>query len=271
MALAPARVDAVMLEARASQLFRRSAEGDAKREAFALVLACTELDVATGTETPATVRAACARAAAPAPGLPPIAAVCVRPALAGVAALKLADSPVRLAVAVGPEGARAGALEPVLAAGAREIEAALDSGAFLASRPDAVLARLAAAKSACGPALLKIVIAPRELGSFAALRRAADLALAAGADFVKTANDTEAAALPAVALLLCEALRAHARRTGREAGLSLAGHAQGPEAALGYLAIVRDTLGTAWTRPERFRLTAALPVYDAGAGRAAVA
>jgi deoxyribose-phosphate aldolase len=244
MAFAPARVDAVMLEARATQLFGRLPSGDATPPADAFI----ELDVVSGSPTPATVRAACARARAAGFGGP--AAVVVAPRFASLAAQALAASPVRVVVALGPHDDAAGAA----AAGAHEIEIRLDAGALLAGRPDDARGQIAATKRACGDAVVKVVIGARELGSWTAVRRAAGVALAAGADFLKTAGDSERSALPALALLLSELLREDARRTGRAAGL--AGRNVSAGARTGFVSIASETLGARWLRPELFRLAA---------------
>jgi deoxyribose-phosphate aldolase len=250
MAFAPARVDAVMLEARAAQLFGRVREGDAKRNATAAAGALLELDAVSGGATPGTVRRACA--AALGAGSPAPAAVVVTQHFAPVALGALAAVPVRVAVAVGGGDDLAAAL----AAGAHELELALDASSLLAGRPEAAFEQIAAAKRACGDVPLKVVIGARELGSRAAFARAAGLALAAGADFLKTAHDTEARALPALALLLSGVVREYARRGGRAAGLALTGADMTADARAGCVSIVSETLGAAWLGPERLRIGA---------------
>lgn len=250
MAFAPARVDAVMLEARATQLFRRLHDDGAKRDAMAAAGALLEIDAATGGQTPGTVRAACARALAP--DFPAPAAVVVGLHLAPVAARALAESPVRVSVALGPGGDPAAAV----AAGAHEVELTLDAGVLLAGRPEVAIQAIEAAKHACGHAALKVVIGAGELGSCAAFARAAALALTAGADFLKTSADTEPAALPALALLLCGVLREHRRRTGRFGGLALAGAAMTADARAGFVSIAGETLGADCLQPARLRIGA---------------
>ena len=140
----------------------------------------------------------------------------------------------------------------------------IDRGLFLAGEHARVHDEIVAVKSACGPASLKVILEVGELGSYEAIRRACDIALAAGADFVKTATGK----LPISSTprrsrsLMCEAIRDHAHRTGREAGLKLAGGIRSTKSALGYLALVNETLGAAWLAPDRFRIGASSLLDD---------
>lgn len=248
MAFAPARVDAVMLEARAATLVRRPHDDGSKRNALIAAGTLLEVDAAAGRPTPGTVRAACARARAPDLSSP--AAVVVGLPFASLAVHALAASPVRIAVALSPGGDPTAAV----AAGAHEVELGIDAGAVLAGRPAAAFDAIEAAKRACGEATLKVVIDAGELGSFAAFGRAAELALSAGADFLKTAAATRPDALPPLALLLCGVIRQHARRTGRRAGLALAATSLPADVRPGYLSIASETLGPDWLQPARLRI-----------------
>jgi deoxyribose-phosphate aldolase len=267
---APCRVDAVMLEARASILTKRSFKAAAKRSALELVVACMDLTTLEGKDTPGKVRGLCARGISPAPGVPSVAAICVYPALVPVAVRALAHSSVKVASVatafpsgLSPLDVKLRETLEAVAAGADEIDMVIDRSAFLAGHYDAVAHEIAATREACAGATLKVILEVGELGSYAAVRRACDLALAAGADFLKTSTGKiGASSTPAVALLMCEAIREHARRTGREVGLKLAGGIRTSKSALGYVSIVHETLGNAWLVPERFRIGASSLLDD---------
>ena len=245
---APCRVDAVMLEARASILTKRSFKAAAKRSALELVVACMDLTTLEGS----------------------VAAICVYPALVPVAVRALAHSSVKVASVatafpsgLSPLDVKLRETLEAVAAGADEIDMVIDRSAFLAGHYDAVAHEIAATREACAGATLKVILEVGELGSYAAVRRACDLALAAGADFLKTSTGKiGASSTPAVALLMCEAIREHARRTGREVGLKLAGGIRTSKSALGYVSIVHETLGNAWLVPERFRIGASSLLDD---------
>jgi deoxyribose-phosphate aldolase len=266
------RVDAATLEARAADLSKRSFTSEAKRAGIALVVRCMDLTTLEGNDTAGRVRAVCARAISPGAALPPVAAVCVYPALISAARAALGDSGIKVAsVATAfPSGlvplhVKLTDAQAALDAGADEIDMVIDRGAFLEGRQAHVAFEIAAVRELCAArgASLKVILEAGELGSFAAIRRACDLALEAGADYIK--NSTGKIALsstPPIALVMCEALRDFERRTGRTAGLKLAGGIRTTKAALGYLAIVAETLDARWLHPERLRFGASALLDD---------
>jgi deoxyribose-phosphate aldolase len=266
----PARVDAVMLESRAAELSRRSIKAAAKAAGIEIAIACMDLTTLEGKDSPGKVRAICARAIAPAPGVRSVAAVCIYPSLLPVAREALNGTSVLLASVatafpsgLSPLEVRLDETREAVALGADEIDMVIDRGAFLAGNERVVLAEIEAVKAACGNATLKVILEVGELGSYAAMRRACDLALAGGADFLKTSTGKIGiSSTPAIALLMCEAIRVHHRATGRAVGLKLAGGIRTTKSALGYLAIVKETLGDAWLDPARFRIGASSLLDD---------
>jgi deoxyribose-phosphate aldolase len=215
----------------------------------------------------------CARALRPDPddpSVPPVAAVCVYGSLVGVARDALAGTPVRVASVAGafPSGQsplqeRLDEIRDAVADGADEIDIVLNRGALLAGRIGDVHDEVAASKEACGHAHLKTILETGELGSYETVRLAAMVAMAAGSDVIKTSTGKlSSSATPAMALCMAEAIREFADATGREVGLKLAGGVRTSKQALGYLALVAETLGTDWLTPERFRLGASTLLND---------
>jgi len=229
-----------------------------------------DLTTLEGKDTASKVRGLCARARIPGPGLPSVAAVCVYPSRVGVAVDALRGSAVKTASVatsfpsgLSPLDLRLRETVEAVDAGADEIDMVIDRSAFLSGRYDVVARDIEATRDACRGATLKVILEVGELGSYAAIRRACDLALASGADFLKTSTGKiGASSTPAIALLMCEAIREHARRTGRRVGLKLAGGIRTSKAALGYVSIVHETLGNDWLRPERFRIGASSLLDD---------
>jgi len=270
MTRAPVRIDAVMLEARASMLVKRSIKSESKRVGIELAIACMDLTTLEGKDTPDKVRGLCARGISPAPGVPSVAAICVYPNLVAGAVRAVAGSSVKIASVatafpsgLSPLDIKLRETREAVEAGAHEIDMVIDRGLFLAGRYDDVFAEIVAVKDACGPAALKVILEAGELGSYQAVRRASDIALAAGADFIKTSTGKIGiSSTPAIALLMCESIRDHARETGRLAGLKLAGGIRTTKSALGYLALVNETLGPAWLVPDRFRIGASSLLDD---------
>ncbi len=273
------RVDAVMLESRAAELAKRSIKTSAKLAGIDIAIRCTDLTTLEGKDSIGRVRSLCAKAMVPRPGwsgIPSVAAVCIYPNLVGVAKAALAGSSVKVAsVATAfPSGlvdldVKLADTAQAIAAGADEIDMVIDRGAFLAGREDLVFDEIAAIKKLCASTSsaqavrLKVILETGELGSYEATRRASDLALEAGADFIKSSTGKVGtnATFP-TALVMCEAIRDFYHRTGERRGLKLAGGIRTTKQALTYLVIVNETLDEAWLDPNLFRLGASSLLDD---------
>jgi deoxyribose-phosphate aldolase len=263
-------VDAVMLEARAAGFAKRSIKNEAKLAAIDLAICCIDLTTLEGRDSPGRVRSLCAKAAYPGPGAPRVAAVCVYPNLVAVAKKALRDTGVLVAsVATAfPSGlssldVKLRDTEAALASGADEIDMVIDRGAFLAGDEQHVFDEIAAVKELCGPAHLKAILETGELGSYDATRRASDLALEAGADVIKTSTGKiGTSATLATALVMAEAIRDFARRTGERRGLKVAGGVRNTKSAIAYLVLIDETLGEAWLSPAMFRIGASSLLDD---------
>ena len=232
-----------------------------------------DLTTLEGKDSEGRVRSLCAKAVHPAPhlpNLPSVAAVCVYPSLVAVAKDALRGTSVKVAsVATAfPSGlssldVRLADTQAAIEAGADEIDMVIDRGAFLAGRYEQVFDEIVAVKKVCGDIHLKVILETGELGSYDNVRRASDLALDAGADVIKTSTGKVGtnATFP-VAVTMCEAIRDYARRTGRRAGLKVAGGVRTTKQALTYLVIVKETLGEGWLTPDLFRIGASSLLDD---------
>jgi deoxyribose-phosphate aldolase len=139
----------------------------------------------------------------------------------------------------------------------------IDRGAFLAGDEERVFDEIAAVKALCGPVHLKAILETGELGSYDATRRASDLALGAGADIIKTSTGKiGTSATPATALVMAEALRDFARRTGERRGLKVAGGVRTTKSAIAYLVLLDEVLGDPWLSPDLFRIGASALLDD---------
>lgn len=265
-------VDAVMLEARASALAKRSIKTSSKVAGIRLAIACVDLTTLEGKDSEGRVRSLCAKAVRPAPNLdvPSVAAVCVYPNLVSVAKEALAGSDVKVASVATAFPSGLSSLEVKLAdtqaaidSGADEIDMVIDRGAFLSGKERQVFDEIVAVKQVCGDLHLKVILETGELGTYDNIRRASDLALEAGADVIKTSTGKVGtnATFP-TALLMCEAIRDFARRTGERRGLKVAGGVRNTKIALTYLVIVKETLGDAWLTPDMFRIGASSLLDD---------
>jgi deoxyribose-phosphate aldolase len=266
-------VDAVMLEARAGSLAKRSIKTTTKVAGIKLAISCMDLTSLEGKDSEGRVRSLCAKALHPAPHLPDVphaAAVCLYPNLVAIAKELLRGTDVKVAAVstAFPSGLSsmevklADTLEAI-AAGADEIDMVIDRGAFLSGHYREVYDQIVAVKKVCGPVHLKVILETGELGSYDNVRRASDLALEAGADFIKTSTGKIGtnATFP-VAVTMCEAIRDYARRTGRRVGLKVAGGVRTTKQAMTYLVIMKETLGESWLTPDLFRIGASSLLDD---------
>lgn len=259
-----------MLEARATVLTKRSIKKSSKLAGIDISIACMDLTTLEGKDSPGKVRSVCARAISPAPDVRSVAAVCVYPNLVPECLRALAGSTVKVASVatafpsgLSPLDVKLRETRDVVAMGAHEIDMVIDRGALLAGRETEVFTEIVAVKEACGNAHLKVILETGELGSYVLVRRACEIALAAGADFIKTSTGKlPISTTPGVALLMSEAIRDHYRKTGRMVGLKLAGGIRTTKAALGYLSLVKETLGDEWLHPDLFRIGASALLDD---------
>jgi len=267
------RVDAVGVEERAAALAKRSIKKEAKRAGIRLAVRMIDLTTLEGKDSEGKVRQLCRKAIRPLPEDPtvgPCAAVCVYPSWVATARHELAGSGVRVAsVATGfpagqvPIEVKLADTRRAVDAGADEIDMVIDRGAFLSGEYAAVFDEIARVKKACGDAHLKVILETGELLTYDNVRRASTLAIAAGADFIKTSTGKiQPAATPGVVLVMLEVIRDHYLATGRRIGMKPAGGIRTSKQALHLLVMVKETLGDAWLTPELFRIGASTLTND---------
>jgi deoxyribose-phosphate aldolase len=266
-------VDQVGVELRVESLKRRSIKKASKLWALDLAIRMMDLTTLEGRDTPGKIRALCAKAIHPQPGdpsIPSVAAVCLYPTLIPEAKDALRGSSVKVAsVATAfPSGQtfrdiKVAEVKAAVAAGADEIDMVIDRGAFLSGEYSTVFDEVVEIRDACGDAHLKVILETGELGTFDQVRRASILAMAAGADFIKTSTGKvqPAATLP-VTLVMLEAIRDFEKATGRAVGMKPAGGIRTAKEAVQYLVVLYETLGPRWMTPDRFRFGASTLLND---------
>lgn len=267
------RIDAVGVEERAAALGKRSIKKEAKRAGILLAISMIDLTTLEGKDSEGKVLQLCQKARHPLPGdpsVPAVAAVCVYPNFVAIARRGLAGSRVKVAsVATGfpaglvPLAVKLDETRRAVEAGADEVDMVIGRGAFLSGELDQVADEIASVKEACAAAHLKVILETGELLTYDNVRRASDLAIAAGADFIKTSTGKiQPAATPAVVLVMLEAIRDHFLATGRKIGMKPAGGVRTTKQALHMLVLVKETLGDAWLTPDLFRLGASTLTND---------
>ena len=266
-------VDAVGLEERAASLAKRSIKRESKLWALDLAIRCMDLTTLEGTDTVGKVVAMCAKAVRPNPlddSIPAVAAVGLYPHLVPVALGQLKGTEVKVAsvagsfpAGLGPLGARLAEIREVVDLGAHEIDIVLNRSLFLGGRYAECFEELVAARDAAGSAHLKVILEAGELGSYDRIRQASVLAMAAGADFIKTSTGKIGvnATLPS-ALCMMEAARDFRHETGHRVGVKVAGGVRASKQAIQYLVLVYETLGPEWMTPGLFRIGASTLLND---------
>jgi len=267
-------VDQVGVAERSARFTTRSIKTDCKREGLDLVLNMIDLTTLEGADTPRKVRQLCSKAQhlhGQIPGLPTTAAVCVYPSFVRVAREALGDdSPVKIAAVATYFPSGHATLDQKLeetrfavSEGADEIDMVISRGRFLSGEYDYVFDEIAAVKDACGKARLKVIFETGELGTLDNVRRASDIAIHAGADFIKTSTGkiASAATIP-VTLVMLLAIRDHFFKTGRMVGMKPAGGISTSKLALHYLVMVKETVGPEWLSNEWFRFGASSLAND---------
>jgi deoxyribose-phosphate aldolase len=266
-------VDQVGAEERAATLAKRSIKRESKLFALELAVRMTDLTTLEGADTPGKVAALCSKALRPDPvdpTIPPVAAVCVYPNLVPHAREKLDGSPVKVASVAtafpsgqSPTDIKVEDARRAAELGADEIDMVIDRGAFLSGNYAKVYDEVCRVKDAVGGAHLKVILETGELGTYDNVRRASLLAIAGGADFVKTSTGKiqPAATLP-VTLVMLEAVRDVFEETGRRIGVKPAGGIRHAKQAVQYLVVVNETLGPEWLTPDLFRFGASSLLND---------
>jgi deoxyribose-phosphate aldolase len=271
-ALSPT-IDQVGVEERCARFQSRSIKDATKTAGLKLAMSMIDLTTLEGKDSEGKVKQLCYKAMHPHdafPGIPQVAAICVYPTMVKTARQALKGSNIHVAsVATAfPSG-----LAPLkvkledtrfaVNEGADEIDMVISRGKFLQGEFDFVFDEIAAIKEACGKAHLKVILETGELSTLDNVRKASDLAILAGADFIKTSTGKiQPAATMPVTLVMLEAIRDYYYATGKMIGMKPAGGIANSKLALHYLVMVNETLGAAWLHPDWFRFGASKLAND---------
>ncbi len=266
-------IDQVGVEERVARLNTRSIKKESKMFALKLALSMVDLTTLEGQDSPGKVRQLCYKAMHPhseIKDIPNVAAVCVYPSLVRIAKESLRGSGIHVAsVATAfPSGmttrqVKVDEVRYALDEGADEIDMVISRGHFLRGENGYVFDEIAEIKSVCGDIHLKVILETGELGTLENVRKASDIAIYAGADFIKTSTGkiSPAATMP-VTLVMLEAIRDYFFKTGNMIGMKPAGGIRDAKTALRYLVMLKETLGVDWLSPDYFRFGASSLAND---------
>ena len=268
------KVDKVGIEDRLNRITKRSIKKKAKLEGLKMALNMVDLTTLEGMDTTNKVTQMCYKAQHlhdEFPNLPTVAAVCVYPNFVKIAVEVLKGSDIKVAsVATAfPSGhssldVKITDTKMAVDYGAHEVDMVISRGKFHMGNYNYVYDEIAAIKEACGKTVrLKVILETGELGNLDNVRLASDIAIAAGADFIKTSTGKikPAATLP-VTLVMLEAIKDHYYKTGEMIGMKPAGGISNAKLALHYLIMVKETLGVKWLDNHWFRFGASSLAND---------
>ena len=270
-------VDRVGVEARAAAFTTRSLKKNAKLWGLRTAVSMVDLTTLEGQDTPGKIAQLCAKALRPHAldsAVPPVAAVCVYPALVAEARRHIAGSPVKVASVAtafpsgqAPLRTRLAEVRAAVEAGADEIDIVLNRNAFLAGRLTEARDEIAAVLAACGDgARLKIILETGELDGYDQIPAASFLVMRAGlrsGDFIKTSTGkTSNNANLVNTQVMLEAIRDFYLETGVPVGMKPAGGIRTAKGALHFLVAVKETLGDAWLNNTRYRFGASTLLND---------
>ncbi len=267
------RVDQVGIEERASRFTKRSIKNETKINGLKLALNMIDLTTLEGKDTDGKVKQLCYKAIHlldSYPGLPTVAAVCVYPSMVKVAKKALGNSGVKVASVStafpsgqAPRDVKIRDTKFAVSEGADEIDMVISRGKFHMGEYNFVFDEIAAIKEACGTARLKVILETGELVTYDKVRRASDIAMYAGADFIKTSTGkiSPAATMP-VTLVMLEAIRDFYYKTGKRIAMKPAGGISKSKLALHYLVMLNEVLGEEWMNNHWFRFGASSLAND---------
>lgn len=272
--LSSPRIDQVGIEDRIARITSRSIKKESKMQGLLMALNMIDLTTLEGADTEEKVKQLCFKAHHlhdEIPGLPTTAAVCVYPNFVKLAVNELKGTGVKVASVAtafpsGQSSAEIKLLDTKMAVdnGADEVDMVISRGKFHSGEYNFVFDEIAMIKEACGKNVrLKVILETGEIGTLDKVRQASDIAMYAGADFIKTSTGKikPAATLP-VTLVMLEAIRDYYYKNGVMIGMKPAGGISTSKLALQYLLMVKETLGGKWLTNEYFRFGASSLAND---------
>ena len=266
-------IDQVGVEERVARFNSRSIKKETKIAGLKLALSMIDLTTLEGKDTEGKVKQLCQKALHlnyDIPDLPTVAAVCVYPNHVKTAKQILKHSSIKVASVANAFPSGNSSLKVKLEDtrfaienGADEVDMVISRGEFLSGNDAFVFDEIAAIKEACGEIRLKVILETGELSTLDNVRKASDIAIAAGANFIKTSTGKiQPAATMPVTLVMLEAIKNHFVKTNLMVGMKPAGGISTAKQALQYLVMLNETLGSNWMNSHWFRFGASSLAND---------
>jgi deoxyribose-phosphate aldolase len=265
--------DTVGVLERVDRFCKRSIKKSSKVEGLKLALSMIDLTTLEGKDTPGKVQQLCYKALhlhEKLENIPTVAAICVYPTYVKIAKKALGNSDIQVASVAtafpsGQSSRNTKIMDTEFAVdqGADEIDMVISRGEFLAGEYNFVFDEIAAVKEACGAAHLKVILETGELETLDNVRKASEIAMYAGADFIKTSTGKiQPAATMPVTYVMLDAIKDFYIKTGKIIGMKPAGGISTSKIALQYLVMLNEVLGEQWMNKTYFRFGASSLAND---------
>lgn len=255
------------IKTREEQLLSAKQYGIDNRAMLTTILGCIDLTTLEGSDTREKIISICRKSRTisdAGKGLPNVAAVCFYPPFVRIAKKELEGTDIKVAAVA---GAFPGGQSPIhvkilevkfaVDEGADEIDMVISRGKFLEGERNVVFDEIATIKEACGNAHLKVILETGELQSVQNIRKASELAINAGADFIKTSTGKiSPAATPEAVIIMADTIKEYYEKTGKMIGLKPAGGISTPDQAIIYYQLLHAIAGEKWLNKNLFRVGA---------------
>ena len=247
-----------------------------EQEAYRFILGSIDLKTLEGSDNKAVVESLCRKAIGfrnEKRRIPSTAAVCVYPPFVKQAKTVLQGTDIRVASVAGafpagqsPIEIKVAEIKYAIQQGADEIDMVISRGKFLEGNLQEVFDEIRIIREVCKDVTLKVILETGELKTPNNIYRASQLAMLAGADFIKTSTGKIAVnATPEAFVVMMDAVRRHHEKTGRKVSIKAAGGISDSETALLYVNLLTQVLGKEWLSNSCFRIGAsrlATKVFD---------
>lgn len=255
------------IQERIQSILNKGKQGLDEQKAYRQILSFIDLTTLEGADTDEKAanlaKQACNYANAE-KNIPNVAAVCIYPTLVKVVKENLSDKNIGVASVAGafpagmsPIKIKVAEVKYAVEEGADDIDMVLSRGKFLEGKFEEVQEEVKLIKEACGAAHLKVILETGELKSIENIRKASELSILGGGDFIKTSTGKipVAATLEAM-LVMLDTIKEYHEKTGKKIGIKPAGGISEPEVAIDYYLLVKEVLGEEWLNNKLFRIGA---------------
>ncbi|MEN8224450.1 MAG: deoxyribose-phosphate aldolase [Bacteroidota bacterium] len=252
---------------RVQKAISRDLNGEHRKKALQCIMASVDLTSLEATDTESKIAFLCEQARSFSirnADAPDVAAVCVYPPFASLVRSLLHETDIKTACVAtafpsgqAPLHVKLMEVSYVIDEGAEEVDMVINRGKFLDEKYEEVADEIRAVKTACGDACLKVILETGELKTLENIRKASEMALLAGADFLKTSTGKiQPAATPEAFIIMLDTIKEYYKMTGKMVGIKAAGGISANETAIQYYLLVKDVLGEKWLNKDLFRIGA---------------